>query len=236
MANYCANTVEFTGQLPGLLRLRAMFAAAEYGKAFRPDVLPEEPDSSYFLGASLEGNKLFYETRWVPNLEGVLRLAEHLGLDYVHWYEEPANMVYGEAWYKDGEFEHVWLDTPEVAGHDYGSWEGLLEDKKRVLAETPAMFRDTSSVTAADLEETYGPLLTGDLFMKLAEHQNFTAAKTLSDSWDEETVWAMETYLDGEMELVNPKTDRGEVVALLFLRDCLNKWQPGPQHQTGRNR
>ncbi|PAW95084.1 hypothetical protein CKK33_16915 [Mucilaginibacter sp. MD40] len=236
MANYCANTVEFSGDLSGLLRLRTLFAAAEYGKAFRPDVLPEEPDSSYFFDAAMEGNKLFYETRWVPNLEGVLRLAEHFGLDYVHWYEEPANMVYGEAWYKEGEFNHVWLDITDIAGHDYGSWERLLEEKKRLLAETPAMFRTTSSVTAGELEETYGPLLTGDLFMKLAENRNFRAAKTLCDHWDAETVWAMETYLDGEMELVNPKTSRDEVVALLFLRDCLNNWQPGQQHKTGPNR
>jgi hypothetical protein len=235
MANYCANTVEFSGDLSGVLRLRSLFAEAGYGLAFRPDILPEKQDS-YFFDAAMEGNKLFYETRWGPNQGGVLRLAEHFGLDYVHWYEEPANMVYGEAWLKEGEFNHVWLDLPDIAGHDYDSWETLLEEKKRLLAETPAMFRTTGSVTAGELEETYGPLLTGDLFMKLAEHRNFTVAKTLCDSWDAETVWTMETYLDGELELVNPKTKREEVVALLFLRDCLNKWQPEPQHKAGRNR
>lgn len=226
MANYCANVVTFSGELAGLLRLQTLFAQAEYGKAFRPAMLPEDDDSSYFFDASLQDNKLFYETRWVPNLRGLLQLAEHLGLDYVHQYDECSSMVYGEAWRKNGEFEHVWLDFNDMTGHDFESWEDLLQEKKRRLAAMPVMFRSTSSVTPAELEATYGPLLTGDLFIKLAGHKNFTEAKTLFDRWDEETISLMENYLDSEMELITPLDDRDEVIALLFLRDCLNKWEP----------
>lgn len=88
------------------------------------------------------------------------------------------------------------------------------------------MFRTSSSITAEKMEETYGPLLTGDLFIKLARHKNFSEAKTLFDSWDEETISLMENYLDSEMELITPQDNHDDVIALLFLRDCLNKWEP----------
>lgn len=84
----------------------------------------------------------------------------------------------------------------------------------------------------AKCEQTYGPLMTGDLFLKLAEYKNFETAKALCDGWDEETIWVMGNYLGGEMGFITPITDRDEAVALLFLRDCINNWQ----HQTQQNR
>lgn len=236
MANYCANVVEFSGELSKLLRLRALFAQAEYGKAFRPEFLSADEESSYFFGASMEDNKLFYETRWVPNLQGVLALAQHFGLDYIHQYDDPPGLVYGEARYTNGVFEQIDLEGADMIGRDFDGWEAALQERKQKQAAIPPEFRTRSSISAEELEETFGPLLTGDLFMKLAEHKNFTAAKALCDSWDEATIWAMETYLDCEMELITPKSDRDEVVALLFLRDCLGKWQPAAARTPGLQR
>ena len=83
MANYCSNSVTFTGGDSG--EALAHFTDLEY-------------NSPPFLDISIYGEQVNFESRWVPPIRELNRLAEHFSvnyrLDYHIPYEDRASYVY----------------------------------------------------------------------------------------------------------------------------------------------
>jgi len=52
-----------------------------------------------------------YETRTVPNLEVLDDIADHYGVDYIAWYQEPMAGLYGEVVRTVGETQFININT-----------------------------------------------------------------------------------------------------------------------------
>jgi hypothetical protein len=248
MANYCHNAVSFRGELAQLIKLRLLFTEMERDSELnntmsKPDFVKAE--KGYMFDISVSDKAIHFRTRWVPNLEVIYEIGQHFGLNYVHQYEEPDTLVYGEAVCKDGVFTDTRLDLRDMqritydrvsetfsyqgktGNEPYELWATLLEEKKANLLATPEIFRTTNRISLDELNELFGELLTGDLFLKLAEHKNFEAARELFGTWDEYTVVCMDNYLIAEMQhLDSLDRNRNEHIALLFLQELISKYQP----------
>lgn len=243
MANTCHNIVKFTGPTDQLIKLNLMFAELKLDLDERYTMgLPDfvQADSGHLFDIEVGKDGIWFSTRWVPNLEVIQQIGAHFGLDYVHSYHETAMAVLGEAFVKNGEFHHCWLtrnDQRAIGFNEDGSfsyqgrnydddiaiWFEILEHKKQKHAAQNYVFETTGFITAKELSETYGPLLSGDLFLKLAQHKNFEAAEAVFDHWDEESVIQMENFLIGEYRHMHTdKFSQDDYIAVKFLDQLIS--------------
>ena len=107
MANWCSNSVAFEGNETALEQVKLEFVKMQlreneenYGQ------LPEfvsDKNRGYFFDILLEdGDCIFnYQTRWSPNTEILLQIAEYFKVDFIHNYEEIGNQIYGVAVYSN---------------------------------------------------------------------------------------------------------------------------------------
>jgi hypothetical protein len=239
MSNYCHNAVRFSGPLAQMVKMKLMFADIEQNsKTGLPDFVSSERGG--MLEISVGDDRASFRTSWVPNLEVVHEIAEHFGLDYVHKYEEPNMFIYGEASWKDGEYQHVFLEMRDLKGMDFDPeehqfkfrgkvynddfeiWIEVLEEKKKLLAERGYLFQTESRVSKEDLTELFGDLPEGDLFLKLAERKNFAAAEAIFDTWDDYSVNCMENYLISTYQhLTELNIGKDEYIAMKFLDELI---------------
>lgn len=63
-----------------------------------PDFIKEKRE--YFFSSRWEEGVLCYETRWSPNTEILIEIADYFEVDFIHQFEECGCSVYGEASYK----------------------------------------------------------------------------------------------------------------------------------------
>ncbi|MGK6342485.1 hypothetical protein ACMGDK_09615 [Chryseobacterium sp. DT-3] len=120
MANWCNNTVVFTGTPEAIDQITLLFKTiAEMGQQIDFDKLPAfltGTEDYFFCYISYnEGGKIEYETRWTPNIEAVLQIAQHYKVDFVLDYQEVGNCLFGRATYAKSVFHNIYLDP-----HDFG--------------------------------------------------------------------------------------------------------------------
>jgi hypothetical protein len=88
------------------------------------------------------------------------------------------------------------------------------------------LFNSTGTLTEKDLVSLYGPMLRGDLVLKLAEHKNFNAASEHFQTWNERSVVEMGNMLGQNyrhQELLYQTRD--EYIAVTFLKALINDWE-----------
>jgi hypothetical protein len=114
MANYCSNSVRFIGGENSLEEIRQLFDDIDK-KQMRsnrfhiPDFV--KGGTGYIEDIAVGPEWISYETHWVPNLEVLNDIADHYGVDYIAWYQEPMAGLYGEAVRTAGETQLVNIDT-----------------------------------------------------------------------------------------------------------------------------
>jgi hypothetical protein len=113
MANWCSNSVTFTGEQSQIDQLATLFTAMakkenEENKGQLPPFITEDKD--WLFDISWEGECLHFETRWSPNIEVIRQIADHYGVGFIHGYMETGNQVFGEATYENGVLHDVFLD------------------------------------------------------------------------------------------------------------------------------
>jgi hypothetical protein len=151
MANLCSNIVTFKGssetlkQIENLFRsLAAKEALTEFGQL--PDFIPST--FPYFYNIRWEDEQLYYTTKWSPNMDSVVEVSKHFGVEHTHFYCEPGCLLYGEAIYANGELKNILLNSSDFKSYEhdeendryifegkeyedvYEIWEILLERKK----------------------------------------------------------------------------------------------------------
>jgi hypothetical protein len=123
MANWCSNKVEFIGEDSQFEQLASLFQAmAKNEKKDRRGQLPdfaESSDTGYFFEIAWENGILYYQTKWSPNRREVMRIAIKYGVGFIHSYDEPGNLVFGETQYLNGVFTDIDLDTDDFAQYEY---------------------------------------------------------------------------------------------------------------------
>ena len=94
MANWCSNSVAFEGNEIALEQVKLEFRKMQIRENEENcGQLPEfisDKNRGYFFDILLEdGGCVFnYQTRWSPNAEILLQIAEHYKVDFIYNYEE----------------------------------------------------------------------------------------------------------------------------------------------------
>jgi hypothetical protein len=80
-----------------------------------------DKNRGYFFDILLEdGDCIFnYQTRWSPNTEILLQIAEHFKVDFIYNYEEIGNQIYGVAVYSNNELSEIYLEEEDFEQYDY---------------------------------------------------------------------------------------------------------------------
>ena len=88
-----------------------------------------------------------------------------------------------------------------------------------------ALFESTGTITEKELVDLYGPLLRGEVVLKLAEHKNFKAAAEDFKAWKEYEVIQMGNLLSQNYRLP-PESykSREEYIAHVFLKALISEY------------
>lgn len=154
MANWCSNTVEFIGEHSQFEQLRELFEAmAGKEKKERKGQLPDiaKNEGGFLFETRWEDGILHYETKWSPNIQTMIKVADHFKVGFKHGYSETGNLVFGEASYTEGRLIDIFLDdddyrlysfnedteTYTFENNDYESSDEILEillERKKAIS------------------------------------------------------------------------------------------------------
>ena len=125
MANWCSNSVAFEGNERTLEQVKLEFKKMQIRENEENcGQLPEfisDKNRGYFFDILLEdGDYIFnYQTKWSPNTEILLQIAERFKVDFIYNYEEIGNQIYGVSVYSNNELTEIYLEEEEFEQHDY---------------------------------------------------------------------------------------------------------------------
>lgn len=148
MANWCFNTLEITGKEECVEKVFELFQTMKnINDAENCGAKPfeEEPDK-YFFDIDIYGDYINYQTKWAPNVEDVIKIADKFNVDFILSYEESGNGIYGEYHYTnkvlkdwcldDNDFEQVsYDDDTEMYKFRDELWESETEPYDILLKE-----------------------------------------------------------------------------------------------------
>jgi hypothetical protein len=140
MANYCSNSVLFLGDPNTVAEIRQMFAQIEsqqqrINKYHLPDFVTG--DKGHMLDICFNEDWINYESRWQPNLDLLVQVADHYGVDFISRFDEMSNGIYGEAIYQDNDLKTIYrlawaeedlADDPELIA---------MREEQRLLVTKP---------------------------------------------------------------------------------------------------
>jgi len=122
MANYCSNSVVFSANEPTLEKIRALFEEIEikqkdHGKYYLPDFIKKE--GGYMRDIIVNKSRISFETRWVPNTETLMEIADFYQADFTSRYDEITMGIYGETRYDRNSLIMVTLDSEDFRAIRY---------------------------------------------------------------------------------------------------------------------
>lgn len=94
------------------------------------------------------------------------------------------------------------------------------------------LFESTGTITPEELTALYGPMLKGDLVLKLAEHKNFNEAREQFNTWKEGLIIETANLLGQDYRHAEQlyKT-KDKYLAVTFLKALLNEWEEDRQEK-----
>jgi hypothetical protein len=116
MANWCFNTVTFTGEPDMLTKLTEYFyEMARQNEHPRTGRLPYFATirRGWMYNFGWSGKFYFYATKSTPNTAVLIEIADRYRLDFRHEYEEMVNRIYGIATYENGELQLTEVDPED---------------------------------------------------------------------------------------------------------------------------
>ncbi len=122
MPNWCSNTVQFDGKPSQLEKIQRLFEGLEKKEQLEncgqlPDFI--KADSGYFFNTRWEEGTLYYETRWSPNSDILVSIADKFTVNFTHDFEEPGNLIFGRIEYRDKLITLVELDSNDFDLYEY---------------------------------------------------------------------------------------------------------------------
>jgi hypothetical protein len=122
MPNWCSNSVVFLADEEKLQQIHGLFAEIQAkqtaeDKWHLPDFASNE--KGVMLDIVLDKRSIHFETRWVPNHELLVQIADHFDAGFVSKYSEMSMGIYGEAHYENGMLTAVNLDKEDLANIRY---------------------------------------------------------------------------------------------------------------------
>lgn len=110
MTNWAQNWVTFYGEETQLKQVNDMFKAMENKEKLSEEgqIPPfmEKPEQDYFFEiCSDEIDTISYTTKWSPNVDDLVVIANHFNLNFVSTYEETGSNIFGKAIFTAGNSE-----------------------------------------------------------------------------------------------------------------------------------
>lgn len=107
MANMCSNTLFFWGDEENLKQMRKTFKKMIEKQSFDnigvlPGFASRDKKGFFFDIFTIDFEVIYYETKWVENIEEVLEIAKRYNLNFSLEYEELGNLLVGKTIYQDG--------------------------------------------------------------------------------------------------------------------------------------
>jgi hypothetical protein len=121
MPNWCNNIIVFTGSKVKERKLKKFFTdLAKKEKKEDKGQLPAfcESDDGYLFSIRWEDGVLYYDTRWAPNIEVMVTIAEHFVADFTYEYSELMMQIYGECTFVKGVLNDFALDNDDFDQFD----------------------------------------------------------------------------------------------------------------------
>lgn len=116
MPNWCCNVVTFEGKPATIRNIRKLFnRMAKKEQEQNAGQLPPfiKTKRGWFFDIRWEDDILYYLTRWAPNTDALVTIAERYHAGFTHEYEESGNLVFGKATYENGELSDISLDNDD---------------------------------------------------------------------------------------------------------------------------
>lgn len=110
------NTVVFYTDQPTLEKIDLFFSEmAAKEKAEHTGQLPAfvKAQSGWMHQICFEGDVLYFITKWSPNPEIIISIADHFSCDFVQTYDETSNLIYGEIAYRNKVVNCVFLEPAD---------------------------------------------------------------------------------------------------------------------------
>ena len=116
MPNWCCNTVAFYAEEDAMKNIQNLFQElAKLEMKTMHGQLPEfvKAQSGWLHEIDIEGDILYYQTKWAPNLEVMLQVAKHFKCEFKYTYDEPGMLLFGEFEYFNGELKERSIEEVE---------------------------------------------------------------------------------------------------------------------------
>jgi hypothetical protein len=122
MPNWCSNSVVFSAVEDTLEKIRELFAQIEQKqqqdeKYHLPSFVTKE--EGYMQDIIIDKNRINFETRWVPNIETLIEIADFYQAGFTCKYDEMANGIFGEARYDQSALIMANLDMEDFKAIRY---------------------------------------------------------------------------------------------------------------------
>ncbi|MFD0764541.1 hypothetical protein ACFQZI_06730 [Mucilaginibacter lutimaris] len=135
MANWCNNRVEFIGERNELIVVKASFQALAFkekneGRGQLPTFI-NEVNGGYFFNIVWQDDHLYYQTKWAPNTQVLVKIAEEYNVGFTYSYDEISNGVFGEASFLNGELTEIDLDADDIGQYEYNEDNGTYRFENR---------------------------------------------------------------------------------------------------------
>ena len=242
MANMCSNCVIFSGNPKAIEDVKALFKEIEdqqeaTGQWHLPPYVTAE--SGHMQDICINDNTINYETMWSPNLQGLVQIANHFNLDFVSYYDEMSNGIFGEASYIKGTLIDVCLDAEDMVAYGFDAanqvftyngqeyenetpiFEKMLDEKK----SANPYFKTKSDISKDELHQLYGELTEADFVLKFAEYKNFEKAREVFQRIDNDTISEIDQYLKDTRDYGREQFSTDDkYIAMAFLKVLVNKW------------
>jgi len=246
MANLCSNCVIFSGDETALANVKELFQEIQdqqeaTGKWYLPEYVTAA--FSHMQDITIHENSINYETRWSPNLQGLVQIANHFNLDFKSYYDEMSNGVFGEATYIKGSLLDVCLDPEDLQGYHFDAanqtynykgetYENETPIFERILEEKKAgnhYFKTTNNISKEELNQLYGEMTDADLVLKFAEHKNFEKARAAFLNLDNDTLNAIDAYITETRDFDREQfSTNDKYIAMTFLKVLVKEWNHRP--------
>lgn len=249
MANWCNNYVYFSGDPARVEDVRALFREIQ-GKQDRDEKLwlPffVTNKNGYMIDIDAHDEEIYYRSRWVPNIDVLVQIANHYAVDFLDSYDELQTGVFGEANYDRGVLSNISLDGNDLKASHYDEETRLFiykgqsyEDERPIFAQlieqkrlNDHYFKTTNSITQIEVHHLYGELTEGDLLLKFAEHKDFDQARKVFEAMDEQTIIAINNFLVNiHRDRPGQFATRDKFFAFHFLKHLIRQWNDERRHQ-----
>lgn len=125
MANWCSNTVRFTGNEESADKILQLFKTMmeqenKSGEGQIPDFV-QHKDGYFFEIYQNEAEECSfqYETKWCPNIEVLYLISDYYKAGFVLEYAELGSCIYGRTTYQNQVLEDVCLDFSDFNKYQY---------------------------------------------------------------------------------------------------------------------